>query len=96
MKPEYKDLYFAVDILKCIFLKDILVFAAHLNLISDNNSALVHGLALSRRRAITWNNGHPFHIYGSIIDIGAWPGARPTNNISIEFEIRPKLTVLWF
>ena len=25
-----------------------------------------------------------------------WPGARPTYNISIEFEIQPKFTVLWF
>ena len=25
-----------------------------------------------------------------------WPGARPTNDISIEFEIRPKYAVLWF
>ena len=24
------------------------------------------------------------------------PGARPTNDISIEFEIRPKFAVLWF
>ena len=24
------------------------------------------------------------------------PGTRPTNNISIEFEIRPKFAVLWF
>ena len=24
------------------------------------------------------------------------PGARPTNGISIEFEIRPKFAVLWF
>ena len=24
------------------------------------------------------------------------PGARPTNGISIEFEIRPKYAVLWF
>ena len=30
---------------------------------------------------------------------GLWmtiPGARPTNDISIEFEIRPKFAVLWF
>ena len=29
---------------------------------------------------------------------GLWmtiPGARPTNDISIEFEIRPKFAVLW-
>ena len=25
-----------------------------------------------------------------------WPGARPTNDISIEFEIQPKFAVLWF
>ena len=25
-----------------------------------------------------------------------WPGAHPTNDISIEFEIRTKLAVLWF
>ena len=24
------------------------------------------------------------------------PGARPTNDISIEFEIRPKFAVFWF
>ena len=24
------------------------------------------------------------------------PGARPTNDISIEFEIRPKVAMLWF
>ena len=24
------------------------------------------------------------------------PGARPTNDISMEFEIRPKFVVLWF
>ena len=24
------------------------------------------------------------------------PGARPTNDISIELEIRPKFAVLWF
>ena len=24
------------------------------------------------------------------------PGARPTSNISIEFEIRPNFAVLWF
>ena len=24
------------------------------------------------------------------------PGARPTNDISIEFQIRPKFRVLWF
>ena len=24
------------------------------------------------------------------------PGPRPTNDISIEFEIRPKYAVLWF
>ena len=27
---------------------------------------------------------------------GGAPGARPTNEISIEFEIRPHLAVLWF
>ena len=25
-----------------------------------------------------------------------WPGARPTNNTSIKFEIRPNFAVLWF
>ena len=25
-----------------------------------------------------------------------WPGARPTNDISIKFEIKPKFAVLWF
>ena len=28
------------------------------------------------------------------MDIGAWPGPRPTN-ISIKFEIRPKFAELW-
>ena len=30
------------------------------------------------------------------LQIQWYPGARPTNDISIEFEIRPKFAVLWF
>ena len=29
-------------------------------------------------------------------DTAVWPGALPTNAISIEFEIWPKFAVLWF
>ena len=29
-------------------------------------------------------------------NVYGWAGARPTNDISIEFEIKPKLEMLWF
>ena len=58
--------------------------------------------------SVVWKN-IVIHIYnGGVIDIKLWntacllayflhaPGACPTNDILIEFEIWPKLAVLWF
>ena len=42
-------------------------------------------------QAIAWRFRYP-----DISDQVWWPDARPTNDISIEFEIRPKFAVLWF
>ena len=37
-----------------------------------------------------------WHVGISEVSVIAWPGARPTNDISIDFEIRPKFEVRWF
>ena len=42
------------------------------------------------------NRKYKLPVGQDIAVVGDWPGACPTNDISIEFEIRPKFAVLWF
>ena len=66
------------------------------NLIENAEEIQTIGITflLTHRDQVTHICVSKLNIMGS--DNGLSAGARPTNDISIEFEIRPHLAVLWF